>query len=218
MSHEIDEALEAIWMCAERNDVTLEAVKKECHVEISPELLQQLHDQKLVAFNNETVLLTRDGKEKARGIIRCHRLAETMIEHVFMTGRDQLETIACAFEHAIIPEVEESICTLLGHPTECPHGLPIPPGKCCLESREVIERTITNLLKLDPGERGKIAYIRPKNHERLHRLTAFGMNPGTVLEVHQKFPAFIIRFENTELALDEDIVEDIHVWKLSSEE
>ena len=209
-----DEVLEAIWACTERNDSTLETVKKECHIEITDNLLEQLRTGQLIAFNEDTIILTSDGKHRARTITRCHRLAEALIAHVLKDNGDQLEEVACAFEHTLIPEVEESICTLLGHPTECPHGLPIPPGCCCEESKETVEKTITNLLKLEPGEKGKIAYIRPKDHNRLHRLMSLGLNPGTLVALHQKFPAFIIRFENTELALDKDIAEDIHIWKI----
>ena len=27
--------------------------------------------------------------------------------------------------------ITDSMCAMLGHPTECPHGSPIPPGPCC---------------------------------------------------------------------------------------
>jgi Fe2+ transport system protein FeoA len=42
----------------------------------------------------------------------------------------------------------------------------------------------------------------------------FGLTPGTMLEVHQKFAAFCVRYEGTELALNRDEVEDIFVARV----
>jgi hypothetical protein len=47
----------------------------------------------------------------------------------------------------------------------------------------------------------------------LHQLIALGLNPGVQVTVHRASPAFIIKFENTELALDKEIAKNIYVWK-----
>ena len=73
---------------------------------------------------------------------------------------------------------------------------------------------VANLTGLSPGSRGRITYIKPKDHARLHRLTSFGLTPGTMVELHQNSPAVCIRYEGTELALDQDVAEDIFVAKL----
>ncbi len=72
---------------------------------------------------------------------------------------------------------------------------------------------MVNLCDLAPGERGRVSYIKPKHHARLHRLTSFGLIPGTIIEVHQRSPAICVRFEGTELALDRDVAEDIFLVK-----
>jgi DtxR family Mn-dependent transcriptional regulator len=74
---------------------------------------------------------------------------------------------------------------------------------------------IVNLTALQPGERGRITYITPKHHDRLHRLTSFGLIPGTVIELHQKRPAYCIRYEGTEIAINADIAEDIFVSRIA---
>ncbi len=71
-----------------------------------------------------------------------------------------------------------------------------------------------NLCELSPGEEGRIAYIRPKNHARLHRLTGFGIVPGVTVKLHQTYPAFCLKFEETELAIDPDVAEDIFVSRI----
>ena len=60
--------------------------------------------------------------------------------------KTEVEESACKFEHILSPDVTERICTLLGHPTACPHGSPIPKGDCC-DSRRVLEpREIASVL------------------------------------------------------------------------
>jgi Mn-dependent DtxR family transcriptional regulator len=38
------------------------------------------------------------------------------------------------------------MCTLLGHPTACPHGSPIPKGECCDTHRVLEPHEIANVL------------------------------------------------------------------------
>jgi DtxR family Mn-dependent transcriptional regulator len=127
-----------------------------------------------------------------------------------------MEDIACKVEHSLLPEVEESICTLLGHPEFCPDGKRIPRGRCCSGKSRVIDSSVVSLKELAPGDRGKITYIKPGNHSSFHQLISFGLHPGVIVTVHRKNPAFCIKFENTEIALDENVAENIYVWKLTN--
>jgi len=45
---------------------------------------------------------------------------------------------------------------------------------------------------------------------------SMGLQPGITVTVHRTNPAFCIKFENTELALDEEIARNIFVWKIDS--
>ena len=103
-------------------------------------------------------------------------------------------------------------------PVSHPSGKPIPPGADCLQKLSSFDAAIVNLCDLSPGEAGRIAYIRPKNHDRLHRLTGFGIVPGVTVTLHQTYPAFCIKFEETELAIERDVAEDIFVSRIGSRE
>ena len=61
-----------------------------------------------------------------------------------------------------------------------------------------------------------MAYVRTKSHPRLHKLLSFGIGPGSKLTVHQKFPSYVISCEQTELALEKNVIEDIFVWREDS--
>ncbi|MBW1823766.1 MAG: metal-dependent transcriptional regulator, partial [Deltaproteobacteria bacterium] len=151
----------------------------------------------------------------AESIMRRHRLGEVLVSSILKLKGAEMEEIACKFEHALLPEVEESICTLLGHPEMCPDGKPIPKGKCCESNLKVIKNVVVSLDELKPGESGKIMYIKPSSHSNLHQLISFGLQPGVVVTVHRVNPAFCIKFENTELAMDGEIVKNVFVWKIN---
>ncbi len=212
---EVEEVLEALWTCAEKNDHHIEALRKCCHVSFDQQLLSALEKDDLIAYEGEMVLLTRSGKQRAGQVIRRHRLAERLLVDVLNMPIQQAEEGACEFEHILAPQVAESICTLLGHPRECPHGGPIPMGNCCLEAKDIVDNVVLPLSRLEAGRTAKIAYISTSSHPRLHKLTSFGLTPGVSLKVHQKFPSFVISCEQTELALEEDVASDIYVWRVT---
>jgi putative ABC transport system ATP-binding protein len=83
------------------------------------------------------VELTPRGRERAGSIIRRHRLAERLFtDSLAMDSETEIEQQACKFEHILSPEATDKICTFLGHPKTCPHGAPIPPGRCCKPEAE----------------------------------------------------------------------------------
>ncbi len=89
---------------------------------------------------------------------------------------------------------------------------PIPTGG----SATLPGQVVTSLSELKPSESGKIAYIKPGTHSNLHQLISFGLQPGIVVTVHRASPTFCIKFENTELALDGEIADNIYVWKVEN--
>lgn len=208
-----EEILEAIWMCEEQDKNRKEEIREICHVPIEDNILENMQKDELIAFDGTDMYMTGKGKEIAKGLIRRKRLGEVLLEHVLDVKGDRADEIVCEFEHAVIPEVEESICILLGHPTECPHGHRIPEGTCCIEGKNSIDRKVDCITNLEVGEKIKIAYIKPESHDRLHKLLNLGIKPGTVIEIHQKKPTFIIRYENSEIAMDSDVAKNIYGWR-----
>jgi putative ABC transport system ATP-binding protein len=94
-------------------------------------LLVRMSEMHLVEVRNEDVQLTPQGHQRARDVIRRHRLAERLFKDTFRIDDHEAHTQACKFEHIISPELDQRICSFLGHPKTCPHGNPIPPGDCC---------------------------------------------------------------------------------------
>lgn len=210
-----EEIMEAIWAAAENKNYSVDAIKKRCVVEFSDSDLDALEQQGMIVRNADKVLFSSEGKTLGQAILRRHRLAEVLVSSILRLKNSAMEEVACRVEHCLAPEVEESICTLLGHPQICPDGKPIPKGKCCERGQRVIDNTVVSLRELKPSEKGKITYIKPGSHSNLHQLISMGLQPGVVVTVHRTNPAFCLKYENTELALDEEIAKNIFVWRMN---
>ena len=215
LSDKLVEIMEAIWCAAEKNLNTRDAIRENCTVIFDETDIDDLEQRGLITKCDDTIVFTEPGKTEAEGIMRRHRLAEVLVSSILKLKKAEMEAVACQVEHALLPEVEASICTLLGHPELCPDGRPIPRGACCRKLQKTVSTTVVSLAELGAGESGRITYIKPENHANLHQLLSFGLQPGVTVTVHRKTPALCIMFENTELALDQDIARNIFVWKTS---
>ncbi len=211
-----EEIMEAIWCAGENKDYSIDDVKKRCIAHFTETDLSELEKQGLIVSHANKIMLSGEGKILAEAIMRRHRLAEVLVSSILKLKNTAMEEVACKVEHCLEPEVEESICTLLGHPEICPDGKPIPKGRCCEKKLAMVSKIVVSLSELMPSERGKITYIKPSSHSNLHQLISLGLQPGVVVSVHRKNPAFCIKYENTELAIDEDIAKNIFVWKLDN--
>ncbi|MEE9615167.1 MAG: metal-dependent transcriptional regulator [Thermodesulfobacteriota bacterium] len=210
----VAEILEFVWTLRERgsDSVTeLLQVGEVAETGAGPETLKEMEVSGLLSLDGDAVGLTDKGEGLAREAIRRHRLAELLLSEVLDIEEGSIEEHACSFEHSLSAVVTESICTLLGHPPACPHGLPIPRGDCCNRTRSTVEPLVKALSELSVGESGRITFIVPRTHKRLDKLGTMGLVPGSRIRLHQKHPAFVIEIGETTLALDPDIAREIYV-------
>ncbi len=208
-----EENIELIGVHIEEGRVKIEDILDH---DITREEIISLKERGIITIDAEKVHLTKDGREMYNLIIRRHRLAERLLNDI-LTIKDESssEAQACEFEHFLNTDVTESICTLLGHPTTCPHGKPIPPGECCSTKRREIESVVYSLDSLDSGENGRVAYISTHDHSILDKLSSMGIMPGVSIRIHQKQPAIVILFEETTMSIDFEIAREIYVRKES---
>jgi DtxR family transcriptional regulator, Mn-dependent transcriptional regulator len=173
--------------------------------------LEALAARGLVKLQGEQVTLTDDGERRARDVVRRHRLTERLFRDLLDLGERTMERQACEFEHILSPEATDSVCTLLGHPPTCPHGKPIPPGPCCGTFQKTVRPLVTGLPAFELGAMGRIVFIAPKFHDRMDRLAALGVIPGSTLRLHQRSPSYVIEVGETTIALDPEIAGEIYV-------
>jgi DtxR family Mn-dependent transcriptional regulator len=89
------------------------------------EMIRKLEAEGLVT-NAESIELTPAGLELAQQVVRRHRLAERFLTDVLKLSWAEAHHEAGKWEHIMSENVEEAIDNLLGSPTTCPHGNPIP--------------------------------------------------------------------------------------------
>ena len=90
------------------------------------EMVKRLEKEGLVTSDDHVILLTDDGRELATSVVRRHRLAERFLTDVLGLSWTEAHHEAGRWEHVISPAVEVALDRLLGQPTTCPHGNPIP--------------------------------------------------------------------------------------------
>ena len=204
-----EEYLETLWYMDETAVDSFDYFGLELEEELRPKLLEELKAEGMIDLDEKSISLTQKGRDFTRCLIRSHRLADRLVHDVLGV---EFEQGACEFEHIVNPDLVDSICTLLGHPRECPHGMPIPKGRCCTEHAQIVESSVIPLDQLKVGESAKIAYVNAPNDQQLHRLENLLVRPGMIVKLHQRYPSFVIECENSHIALDERVAADIQVW------
>lgn len=169
------------------------------------DIIKRLETENLIIETNGKIDFTDSGRKRASRIIRLHRLAERLLHDVLEIHGGAMHLSACEFEHIMSDDVEESVCTLLGHPRLCPHGSPIPAGECCNLQTSEARPIITTLDRLGAGDEVRISYIYTKDHALLHKLLSLGLVPGAVVKIHQKSPSMVLNIGSTTLALEEEV-------------
>ena len=208
---DLEESLGLVWHKRESGVTAAAAVREALTAAGNPSAWDRLVKEKFVTEEGGRAHLTAQGEATAAAVIRRHRLAERLLTDVLHLDRSVIDPNACVFEHILSAEVSESICTLLGHPAECTHGLAIPAGDCCRRHADQLSPIVEPLARMKAGESGRVAYLRLKDHPELHRLMALGLVPGADLKLHQTYPAFVLDLGETQLALEEAVAERIFV-------
>jgi len=126
-----DHFLEEMWYLWEDGKAqvlaSIRAQKVADHVGTAHEVVER----GWVMRDGEQLEFTPDGVERARNLVRRHRLAECLFATTMHLTDPNLDATACRIEHILDPEVTVGICGFLKHPTECPHGKLVPAGECC---------------------------------------------------------------------------------------
>jgi DtxR family Mn-dependent transcriptional regulator len=214
ISEEIAEVLEAVWTLQEQGEATMEKVVQDADIHVSDALIEKLSSEGLIVLDHaKHVRLLPKGRQMAERIIRRHRLAERLICDVLGTHVEESEAAACEFEHLLAEGITNSICTLLGHPRYCPHNKPIPEGDCCRQAREELRSIVVSCDQLQVGESARVAYFSTREHSRLLKLSSLGISPGSLIKLIQKWPAYVVQCEETEIALEPEVAKNIHVWQ-----
>jgi DtxR family Mn-dependent transcriptional regulator len=145
-------------------------------------MLRRLHDDGLVAWEPRGgARLTRRGRVATMSVLRRHRLVETFLVEVLGLDWSEVHEEAEVLEHHLSDRMVAAIDRVLGHPTEDPHGSPIPTTNGSLPSRDLVP-----LASLATGETATVRKVDGRYRRRLLRWKELGLVPGAQLQMGEK--------------------------------
>jgi DtxR family Mn-dependent transcriptional regulator len=212
VSAKAEEILEALWITTEEEGEDAANFER-LSITQDDEGLAELVRLAYVEVQGQWVRLRKEGRAEARMTVRRHRLAERLMMDILDIKGVSGDERACEFEHLLHHGVDTKICTLLNHPTTCPHGKPIPPGSCCEKARQDGEVGVVALTELKAGEAGEIAYLAATDVGKMQKLMSMGVLPGSELSLMRTFPSYIFKVGHSEFAVDAELAREIFVRK-----
>jgi len=207
ISPAIEEVLEILYTCQfEQEDYPKSGIPSTTLAEAASLGLVELREGRYV--------LTASGQEGGRDVIRRHRLAERLLRDVLVVSGEHMEEDACRFEHVLQDELTDNVCTLLGHPSTCPHGKPIPEGQCCKKAHVDRLEEVSPICDGKPGDEGVVAYLATREYREVQKLMAMGILPGIDVKLIRRFPSYVFQLGYSQFTVDRSLAEVIYVrWK-----
>ena len=142
-------------------------------------MVKALSDAGLVEYSPRVgVQLTIRGRKLALHVLRRHRLIEQFLVEVLGYDWSEVHDEAEQLEHVISDLLIERIDLYLDHPTEDPHGDPIPSAE-----GKVTPEQVQTLVECSIGLKIFVARIIDQGAEFLNYVSASGLNPGVALQV-----------------------------------
>jgi DtxR family Mn-dependent transcriptional regulator len=143
--------------------------------------LRRMAGYGMVRMNGrKEIELTPSGRRAAEAIVRRHRIMERWLTDGLGLDWVTADEEAARLEHAVSEVVERRLYTVLGKPTTCPHGNPIP-GYSKPAPREV------RLATLKSGARASVSRVSEVAEREAPMLLTYlherGLTPGRELSV-----------------------------------
>src|SRR6187402_2406004 len=220
--HSVDEYLETIYFLAfpigeyrpqERGLPTLSARVAEMlgvSRASAGEMLKRLEADGLVARGEQKeAILTPEGAERAKRVVRKHRLIERFLTDFMGYTAAESHVHADELGDTFTDDMIERINVRLDRPDRCPHGWPVDPEFEQQENAELLP-----LAELAPGRDAEIVRLAEHDGDLLHWFYDEGLVPGTPVTVRTAQPAagqLTILLDGTERPITEKAADGIYV-------
>jgi DtxR family Mn-dependent transcriptional regulator len=195
---------------------------------VSQTVARMERDGLVVVTGDRHLELTDLGFDKARRVMRKHRLAERLLTDVIKLDWEQVHTEACRWEHVMSDLVEKRLVTLLDHPHSDPYGNPIPGLSELGEDYEEVRylegvQSLPALFRAAAlrGEAGKPAQVvlqriaepLQTDVELLARLADAGLVPGALVDASHVTGTYTVSVDGAATVLDlpEDLARHLFV-------
>jgi DtxR family transcriptional regulator, Mn-dependent transcriptional regulator len=149
------------------------------------EMLKRLEADGLVERGEQKeAILTPDGAERAKRVVRKHRIIERFLTDFMGYTAAESHVHADVLGDTFNDEMIERINERLGQPDRCPHGWPVDTDAEQTENTELVA-----LAELEPGRKAEIVRLAEHDGDLLHWFYDEGLVPGTNVEVRGAQPA-----------------------------
>ena len=146
-------------------------------------MLRRMDRDGLVKLSKKKeITLTPTGNRIAEDVIRRHRLAERFLTDVLKLKWHKAYAEAHRLEHGISPEVADGLVTLLGNPSTCPHGYPIP-GSDGYNSIKHLRSHLSTLNEIPQGKTVVVKRVPEEDAELLKYLDEHNVSPSWTMKV-----------------------------------
>ncbi len=181
LSRSRQDYLKALLQLADRSPVPVTTLAR--HLGVSApsvtNMLARLEDERLVSLHHRgAARLTPEGGRQALRIVRRHRILETFLVRALGLDWSDVHEDAEVLEHHVSERVLDALDRFMKHPTEDPHGHPIPDAR-----GRLARRALAPIGELPAGARAVVREIRDRDRARMTRWKQAGLVPGAQLVV-----------------------------------
>ncbi|ARM75708.1 metal-dependent transcriptional regulator [Acidianus manzaensis] len=175
--------------------------------EVSPgtisKALEKLEQLGLIDRSNRRLKLTDDGIKIAERLVKSHRLSERLLTDIIGVDWIRAHELAHRLEHIWPDDILDKIDKILGYPTTCPHGHPIP-------GREIGKGRI--LSQVEEGEY-KVMMIIKEEEWILRCMEKYGIKPGeNIILKNKEKDKFIIEIKGKSYELSKILADEVMVY------
>jgi DtxR family Mn-dependent transcriptional regulator len=174
------------------------------------EMLKRLEAEGLVERGeHKEAILTEAGAERARKVVRKHRIIERLLTDFMGYTAAEAHVHADELGGTFTDDMVERIDEKLGNPDRCPHGWPVDPDFEQAENRE-----LEPLSALEPGSTATIVRLAEHDGDLLHWFYDEGFTPGATLELTAAETAagqFRVTVSGNEKSITEKAAEGLYV-------
>lgn len=172
------------------------------------QVVGRMQNSGLIEFKDD-LKLTPKGLYLAQIISRRHRITERFLSEVLNLTWDKVYEETRKWENVLSPVTEKAMLEILGNPTTCPFGNPIPHSGYKASD-------MMNLLEVEANKRYSIEKITEelkKDNEMIQFLQDQEIIPGTIINVldSNNFSITVSTNNDKYFGLDQFIAERVYV-------
>jgi len=174
------------------------------------DMLKKLAEKELVYYKKyQGASLTEKGRLMAKMIVRKHRLWEVFLVEKLDFTWDEVHDVAEQLEHIRSEKLIDKLDDFLGHPTEDPHGDPIPDG-----NGQMVKVDKVLLSDLKENQTGICVGVKDTSAEFLQYLDRQGIALGSKIKIVAIEPfdlSVIIKIDEKQVIVSDKTATNLYV-------